>query len=265
MRDITSSTNLLAWRRQLSAFSYRNAADLFAAEAAMLAVLGDEVAKARLLDIGIGTGRTTGHLAGRCSSYVGVDYADGMVERARHRFPGQDLRVMDARDLSAFPDGAFDLVVFSYNGLDYVGPDDRSKVLDEVRRVSRPGGAFMFSAHRLGASIPKAADLANLPVILNPFRMANAVVKYLRGIRNSRRLSAHERHETGYALLNDPAQQYQLLTYYISPAAQRRQLETSGFCQVRAFAQSGRELDLTPGGSAPPAADFMVHYLARRS
>ena len=265
MLDISSSTNILAWRRRLSAYSYRNAADLFAAEAAVLALLGHELAVARLLDIGIGTGRTTGHLAARCGSYAGVDYAPGMIERARARYPGRDLRVMDARDLGAFEPAAFDLVVFSYNGIDYVGHDDRMTVLAQVRRVLRPGGAFLFSAHRRGVTIPKASAAVNLPLDANPLRLARNVVKYVDGISNARRLKSHERHEADYALLNDQAQQYQLLTYYITPPAQQRQLESHGFAQVRAFAQTGRELDLAPGGAPPPADDYMVHYLARRT
>ena len=46
----------------------------------------------------------------------------------------------------AFPDAAFDIVAFSYNGLDAVGFEDRHVVLDEVARVLAPGGVFAFSS-----------------------------------------------------------------------------------------------------------------------
>jgi SAM-dependent methyltransferase len=273
MIPMTDATNALAWRRQMTAFAYRNASDLFAAETAALSALGAEVRQARLLDIGIGTGRTTGHLAPRAASYVGVDYSPEMVKRARDRFAGLDLRVMDARDLSAFGSAAFDLVVFSYNGIDYVGHGDRLKILAQIFAVLRPGGAFLFSAHLLGTKIPPASALTNLGLSANPARLAGGLVKYAQGIRNARRLKPLERHEHDYALLNDSAQQYQLLTYYISRKAQARQLVDAGFEQIRAFAQSGQEMAAPEASASRPshraaktdgASDYMVHYLARR-
>lgn len=270
----TDLTNARTWRRPMTAFAYRNAAGLFAAETAILAELGAEVSTARILDIGIGTGRTTAHLPPRCANYVGVDYAPEMIERAKSRFPGLDLRVMDARDLSPFGPGAFDVVLFSYNGIDYVGHDDRLKILSQIHEVLRPGGAFVFSAHLLGTKIPPASDLANLALSRNPVRAASGVLKYLQGLRHARRMKPLERREAEYALLNDSAQQYQLLTYYISPVAQARQLERAGFRQVRAFAQSGRPLAVAALTQAPVSevtgsgdaetTDYMVHYLARR-
>ena len=266
--SIAATNNHRAWRRQLTAFAYRNADALFPAETSVLAHLTRELAQARVLDIGIGTGRTTGHIAPRCARYVGVDYSPEMIGRARERFPSLDLRVVDARDLGtvAAPAApAFDLVIFSYNGIDYVDHEDRLRILGQIHRVLRPGGDFMFSAHRLGVAIPPATALVNLTPSANPLRTFNNTVKYVQGIRNAHRLKGQQRHETEYALLNDSAQQYQMLTYYIAPAAQLRQLERAGFTQVRAFAQSGLEIDPAAPSSPANEDDYMVHYLARRA
>ena len=264
MLDIVGSTNQAAWRRTWTARAYRHASDLFPAERAILDLLADQVAAGHLLDIGIGTGRTTGHLSRRSAGYIGVDYSPEMIERARLRFPEETLRVMDARDLSVFSEGRFDIVVFSYNGIDYVDHQDRLKILGQIHRVLRPGGIFVFSAHRLGADIPAANDLGNFKVSLNPARTAQSMVRYVQGIRNAARVKPSERREADYALLNDPAQQYQLLTYYISPLAQKRQLETLGFQGVRAFAQSGEELGVSSPVRPAHQADYMVHYIAYR-
>lgn len=103
---------------------------------------------ASVLDLGVGAGRTTGALAARAGRYVGIDVAPSMVAAARQAHPEADLRVGDAADLSAFADGSFDVVVFSFNGIDYLEPDAaRHRCLDEVRRVLRPGGTFLFSTH----------------------------------------------------------------------------------------------------------------------
>src|SRR6267142_1420938 len=72
---------------------------------------------ANVLDLGVGAGRTTAILSDRAGSYVGLDFAPEMIRACRERFPGLDLRVQDAADLSAFPDASFDAAVFSFNGL----------------------------------------------------------------------------------------------------------------------------------------------------
>src|SRR6478735_3748230 len=69
-----------------------------------------------VLDLGVGAGRTVPYLHERAAKYVGVDYSQNMVDACRLRFPDTDVRLMDASDLSAFGDGEFDAVVFSYNG-----------------------------------------------------------------------------------------------------------------------------------------------------
>lgn len=99
-----------------------------------------------VLDLGVGAGRTTPLLAERAGRYVGVDFAERMIEYCRRQWPELEFHVEDAADLSRFDDRSFDTVVFSYNGMDTLHPDDaRHACLDEVARVLRPNGAFVFS------------------------------------------------------------------------------------------------------------------------
>jgi len=99
-----------------------------------------------VLDLGVGGGRTTPFLSpGR--EYVGLDYAPGMIEACRRRFPGLDFRVGDASDLGWAGDGSFGAVVFSYNGFDYLDDAGRRRCLEEVARVLTVGGPFIFSRH----------------------------------------------------------------------------------------------------------------------
>jgi SAM-dependent methyltransferase len=116
-------------------------------------------AGSRVLDLGVGTGRTTPWLTERGASYVGIDYAPAMVDAARRAHPAADLRVGDASDLSDFDDGSFDVVVFSYNGIDYLADDARERCLDEVRRVLVPGGTYVFSTHNPRALILTGAKV----------------------------------------------------------------------------------------------------------
>jgi CelD/BcsL family acetyltransferase involved in cellulose biosynthesis/peptidoglycan/xylan/chitin deacetylase (PgdA/CDA1 family)/SAM-dependent methyltransferase len=102
----------------------------------------------RILDLGVGTGRTYPALAVRASTYVGSDYSPQMVEEARRAHPAGFFEVVDASDLSRYQDESFDVVVFSYNGLDYLHPEQmRTTALSEIWRVLVPGGVFIMSSH----------------------------------------------------------------------------------------------------------------------
>lgn len=254
-------SNAAAWCDPRSVRLYRKADGLAPAEIVILEHHGRELLGARLLDIGVGTGRTTPQLRDRCLAYVGIDYAAPMLERARERYPDADLQVADARDLSRFADGSFGAVVFSFNGIDYVPHDDRLRILAEVRRVLRAGGLFVFSTHNRDVAVPPAASLANLHFSRNPIRLAYNSYVYLAGIANARHTRRHERREAEYALINDPGLYFRLVTYYISRVAQAEQLTRAGFVSPRAFDTSGRELPI----DGPPVGDFMIHYVTRRA
>ena len=101
-----------------------------------------------ILDMGVGGGRTTPYLSQKASRYVGVDYSEEMVRLCRDKFPYLEFIVADASDLSKFSDGSFDAIVFAFNGLDYLIPEEqRQQCLRECGRVLRAGGLFVFSSH----------------------------------------------------------------------------------------------------------------------
>jgi ubiquinone/menaquinone biosynthesis C-methylase UbiE len=108
----------------------------------------------RLLDLGVGAGRTTPYLSARASKYVGLDYSKEMIAACRAKYPALEFCVADASDLSLFADASFDAVVFSFNGIDYLVPDHkRQQCLKEMHRVLAPGGVLIFSTHNPRALI----------------------------------------------------------------------------------------------------------------
>ena len=111
----------------------------------------------RILDLGVGCGRTSPVLASGAASYVGVDYSPEMIEICRSRFASFEFRVADAANLSEFPGSSFDLVVFSFNGLDYLFPNQtRQSCIREVYRLLEVGGLFIFSSHNARCVFPRA-------------------------------------------------------------------------------------------------------------
>jgi SAM-dependent methyltransferase len=107
---------------------------------------------AQLLDLGVGGGRTTAFLSRTAARYVGVDNSPGMIESCRKKFPHLEFVVADAADLSGFDDASFDIVVFAFNGIDFVQPDtNRHRCLTHIHRVLRPEGLVIFSSHNARA------------------------------------------------------------------------------------------------------------------
>ena len=101
-----------------------------------------------VLDLGVGGGRTTPYLASRAARYVGVDNAPAMVDACRAKFPGGEFLVADAANLAVFANDSFDAVVFAFNGIDFVLPEEsRRQCLAHIHRILKPGGALIFSSH----------------------------------------------------------------------------------------------------------------------
>ena len=213
----------------------------------------DDLPSARMLDIGVGGGRTTEQFLGRVRSYSAIDYSPELVDVCRARFPDADVSVGDARDLSRFDDASFDFVLFSFNGIDYVADEGRRRILAEVHRVLAPRGTFMFSTHnrdhdRLG-KLPRQ-DARPGRTMLKQSAVA------LRRTRRRRQMRRRELVGRDHVLVNDDAHDWSLLTYYISPSDQVRQLEDAGFIDVECFDQWGRP-------SPADTESVWRHFLAR--
>src|SRR5215510_4199770 len=89
---------------------YRQTEDLEVHERAALARIVDHVRDKRILDIGVGAGRTVSGLRELSENYVGIDYVQEMVDHCRNRFPGVQFDRVDARSMERFSDGSFDLI-----------------------------------------------------------------------------------------------------------------------------------------------------------
>lgn len=171
-----------------------------------------------ILDLGVGTGRTTEALRSTGHSYVGVDLSPQMISAALDRFPDADMQVADAADLGRWHDDSFDAVVFSFNGLDYVTPQRRSAALDEIRRVLRPGGVFIMSTHNPRALLRPPEGTQGLK--------APAISAY-RTLRRLRRLTASA-FWTGSGMVWDPIKEG-LDTHMSTPRRLRAELNSHGF------------------------------------
>lgn len=102
-----------------------------------------------VLDVGAGCGRTSIELQKRGFEVTAFDIAEKLVEYGNKKHPSLHMKVGDVLALDkTYAPRSFDLVLFSYNGLDYLFPEtNRYAALCQIHRVLRPGGLFIYQSH----------------------------------------------------------------------------------------------------------------------
>ncbi|MDQ3337369.1 MAG: class I SAM-dependent methyltransferase [Myxococcota bacterium] len=239
--------NQLAWSQRDVVAAYATRKYITPAEVRILATCWSKIKEGVVLDLGVGTGRTTPYLAPFARRYVAIDYMPRMVAEAQRQHPGLDIRHADARALP-FGDGEFSFVLFSFNGIDYVDPSERAGVLAEVGRVLAPEGVFAYSTHNLesrdaplaGFSFERPHYRGDRPVRA-AVAFARSIAKSARGYRNYRRLANQQRIDDDVAFINDGSHEYSLLTCYVTQAHERRALADAGFA-IHAVIEPGGHL-----------------------
>lgn len=251
---IMDSVNNKAFNRAQQQYAKAASSGLTPQEFRCLHVI-PEHQRGAILDIGIGAGRTTGPLAAMFRSYEGIDYAEQLVGIAKKNYPHLNLRVMDARTLDAC--GTYDCILFSFNGLDYIGYADRIRFLGAAFRALKPGGYLLYSTHNAGHS--RAAVYTRtlfvreqIIYIVKPWRLLQMLRNRIRNFhRQWRPANGH------FSVINDAGVRFGLLTVYVDIPAEIEVLRRYGFA-----------VDLTIGCGKTDgydANDAWVYIMAKKS
>ena len=210
-----------------------------------------------VVELGCGAGRVTGYLEQTARDAYGIDLSPAMITAARARYRRATFLEGDLRDLSSFATGSVDVVFAGCNVLDVFDDRERRATLREIHRVLAPGGLLVMSSH----------NRAHVPQLPGPIHVRFTGVRALAGdlvriplrIARHRRLSAMEREEPEYAIVNNQAHDFSLVHYFVSSDAQRRQLDSEGFDTLAVFDLDGDQLGSDDG--APGCLE--LHYAAR--
>ena len=210
----------------------------------------------RLLDIGVGGGRTTPFLLEISRDYSAIDYSPPLVDAVKRKYGIRSAYVCDVRNMTVLTDAAFDFVLFSFSGLDCVDHAGRMKALREIHRVLKPGGLFLFSSHNRNSP-----DVGKRPWQSSQRRFSWSLIKQsawaLLFLPRHWRMRRFEMRTAEYAILNDGGLRYLSMCYYVTPQTQLTQLEQVGFSSVELF-------DLDGYLSAADTTTPWVHYLVRK-
>jgi SAM-dependent methyltransferase len=124
-----------------------------------LELLGLDLCRGRILDVGAGAGVHALELQRRGFEVTAIDLSSECVEIMRER----GVRRTAVADLYDFAGGSFDTVVSLCNGLDKVGRlQDLPRFLDHLRQLLAPGGRLIADSFdlRIGATPERLAALA---------------------------------------------------------------------------------------------------------
>jgi len=99
-----------------------------------------------VLDLCCGTGLLAGELIARSYRVVGVDASEAMLALARERLgPEVELSRMTLPDLVV--EGVFDAAVCTFDGFNYLTPDELGLTFAAVAHRLRPAGWLVFDLH----------------------------------------------------------------------------------------------------------------------
>ena len=233
--------------------------------------------KFNMLDMGVGGGRTTRYFLPLVNSYIGADYAPNMIAECIKKFKSKKIfEVMDVRDMGKFSDNLFDFVLFSYNGIDSFGPEDRETALAEIKRVLRNSGYFSFSTHNINWEglynlftfknmynrlINKAENAKNPFSRFVIFFKSVSINLRLNFQNKSLNIKSHIKNlrKGGQGGLTDNSLNGKASIFYISYKSQIRELTKFGFKNITAYSVNGikteDENELDKGG--------WIYYLCR--
>lgn len=250
---MTSSIDTINRRTMQAAVKqYASHSGLEIDEKNAFASITSEFSGKRILDIGVGGGRTVEALLKISNNYIGVDYVQEMVDSCRDSFPNVRFEHADARAMPQFANDSFDVIVFAWNGICMVNHEGRLAILREIRRLLSPGGVFIFSTYNRNSRehdswfrFPRFQRSDSL--LKFPEAGARFLAHTLIGACNRLRFWRHEKATPEYSIINDRCHNYRTMLYYITFHEQQKQLTASGFGQCTAYDSDGNLVDHDPG------------------
>lgn len=135
----------------------------------------------RVVDLGCGPGLYASRLARTGAAVTGVDFSTRSIEHARDAAAreGSSVSYAVADYLDWEPGDRFDLALLIYCDYGAMGPDQRRRLLDRVRALLAPGGAFVLDVDSVAALGDREEAVAYAPRLMDGFWSAEPYYGFL--------------------------------------------------------------------------------------
>ena len=211
-------------------------------EKKILSIIKDDIKNAKVLDIGVGGGRTTLYFSKKAKRYVGIDYSSKMIDICNEKYGTYDtisFKVLAARNLDSLEKKYFDIILFSYNGLDCIDIKHRKNVLEGITKLLKDGGKFIFSMH----NINHIKFMYNLYSGYSPKIHIKRFFRIIRLLMHNGFPAKYEKMD--YTQFTDSAHNFRNTHTYSSLPAEINTLKHLGYSSIRAFScNNGDEMML---------------------
>lgn len=251
-----SSKNKFTYNSPIIVQHYKSASGLQQPENTILEILRNKLSEMKMLDIGVGAGRTTNFFGPLVKEYMGIDYSEQMIRHCKELYkkPNVLFETKDLRTLSTFPDKSYDFILISFNSIDYISAIEREEALKQIKRILAPQGYFCFSTH----NILSVENLHKFVMRKNLFKVLKTA---LQKIRFRKMYNVGELIRKPFETINDGTFNFGLQTFYINPHFQIESLLALGFRDIKIFNLSeGTEITRE---EAEKSKDFYLYYLCR--
>jgi SAM-dependent methyltransferase len=196
-----------------------------------------EFADKTMLDIGVGTGRTSKYLAPFCKRYVGIELNKDMLDLFSENLPQVELVHCDMREFYTLNKDKFDFVIGPYSAFDALNHADRVKMFHDIHAMMQPNGMFVFATHNLNWK--GVGSSPQLERAKDPVRLFKNYLAYRKCVKHHQRMKSLEEHHETYAILNDISHEWLALLYYITREEQTKQLHEAGFEVLEVYDRDG--------------------------
>ncbi len=180
----------------------------------------------RVVDLGCGPGLYCAKLTARGVSVTGIDQSETALRYAETLCEGQNARFLRASYLEPFGSDAFDAAMMVSQDYGVLSPENRKKLLANVRGALRPGGRFALDVSSLAAYETRAQEPARTWETAerglwrpHPYLALHAVHLY----------PAQNALCDLYAVLDGTATVYRIWQTFFSPESITRELTQAGF------------------------------------
>lgn len=224
-------SNLETYQNKKTINYYAKSEGLQLPEQEILKKIGNKLINANVLDIGVGGGRTTPYFANGVNSYLGIDFSEDFIIHCKKKynstFSKAEFKTVDARSLEQMPSNSFDIILFSFNGIDNVTLDERNTIIKSIYKLLKPNGYFIFSSHNLNY-LP---ILSKYKIYKNPLATIKTAIKHYNFLKKNKLALQNKKN---YTFIYDDTYDFGLQTCYVNANYQIKVLEESGFsnCEI---------------------------------